>query len=163
MGLTINTAKTEVICQSVAEDNLSVVPSFRYLGSIISDNNSIDNEVQNRINQTSAAYGRLRRWVFQNKNLHLNTKICVYQAICITTLLYSCEAWVTYSRHIKSLEQFNIRCLQPILGITCRGSRSSKEQAAKVLRPQSLSTNCVGSYSRVSALLGARRNASKTS
>ena len=41
-------------------------------------------------------------------------------AICITNLLYSCEAWVTYSRHIKSLEQFNIRCLQRILGITWR-------------------------------------------
>ena len=132
MGLTINTAKTEVICQwstnipptppifTLAGEKLSVVPSFRYLGSIISGDNSIDSEVQNRLNQASAAYGRLRRRVFQNKNLNLNTKISVYQAICITTLLYSCEAWVTYSRHIKSLEQFNIRCLQRILGITWR-------------------------------------------
>lgn len=75
-------------------------------------------EMQNRINQVSVAYGRLRRQVFQNKNLHLSRKISVYQAVCTTTLLYSYEAWVTYSCHIKSLEQFNIRCLQRILGIT---------------------------------------------
>ncbi|KAJ8346418.1 hypothetical protein SKAU_G00278190 [Synaphobranchus kaupii] len=132
MGLTINTTKTEVICQwsanipstlpsfTVADEQLSVVPSFRYPGSILSDDTSIDNEVQNRIKQASAAFGRLRRRVFQNKNLHLRTKVCVYQAICITTLLYSCEAWVTYSHHIKSLEHLHIGCLQCILGITCR-------------------------------------------
>ncbi|KAJ3580962.1 hypothetical protein NHX12_017239, partial [Muraenolepis orangiensis] len=105
MGLTVNTIKTEVVCQwsanipstpptfTAAGEQLSVVPSFRYLGSILSEDNTIDNEVQNRIKQASAAFGRLRRRVFQNKNLHLRTKVCVYQAICITTLLYSCEAW----------------------------------------------------------------------
>ena len=30
----------------------------------------------------------------------------------------SCESWVTNSRHIRALEQFHIRCLQRILGIT---------------------------------------------
>ncbi|KAL6464878.1 hypothetical protein MHYP_G00271950 [Metynnis hypsauchen] len=132
VGLTINTTKTEVVCQwstdipsippifTLSGKQLSVAPSFRYLGSILSDDNSIDNEVQNRIHQASAAFGRLRRRVFQNKNLHLRTKVCVYQAVCITTLLYSCEAWVTYSRHIKAMEHFHICCLQRILGITWR-------------------------------------------
>ena len=120
MGLTVNTIKTEVVCQwstnipstppifTVAGEQLSVVPSFRYLGSILPQDNTIDSEVQNKIKQASAAFGRLRRWVLQNKNLHLHTKVSVYQAICITTLLYSCESWVTYSRHIRALEQFHI-------------------------------------------------------
>ena len=43
----------------------------------------------------------------------------MYQAVC-ATLLYSCEACVTYSRHVKSLEHFHIRCLQRMLGITWR-------------------------------------------
>ncbi|KAJ4930020.1 hypothetical protein JOQ06_019036 [Pogonophryne albipinna] len=146
MGLTVNTIKTEVVCQwsanipstpptfTAAGEQLSVVPSFRYLGSILSEDNTIDNEVQNRIKQASAAFGRLRRRVFQNKNLHLRTKVCVYQAICITTLLYSCDAWVTYSRHIRALEQFHIRCLQRILGITWRDRVPLSEVLSK--------TNC---------------------
>ncbi|KAJ3581699.1 hypothetical protein NHX12_016361, partial [Muraenolepis orangiensis] len=146
MGLTVNTIKTEVVCQwsadipstsptfTAAGEQLSVVPSFRYLGSILSEDNTIDNEVQNRIKQASAAFGRLRRRVFQNKNLHLRTKVCVYQAICITTLLYSCEAWETYSRHIRALEQFHIRCLQRILGITWRDRVPHSEVLSK--------TNC---------------------
>ncbi|KAJ8375401.1 hypothetical protein SKAU_G00059810 [Synaphobranchus kaupii] len=107
------------------EDSSGVAVDFRLDGNIsgdiwgvFSDDTSIDNEVQNRIKQASAAFGRLRGRVFQNKNLHLCTKVCVYQAICITTLLYSCEAWVTYSCHINSLDHFHICCLQRILGIT---------------------------------------------
>ena len=71
MGLTINITKTEVVCQwstnipptppifNITGKNLSVVPSFKYLGSILSEDNNINNEVQNRINQASAAFGRL--------------------------------------------------------------------------------------------------------
>ncbi len=130
MGLTVNTTKTEVVCQwstnvpptlpafPVGDEQLSVVPSFKYLGSILAEDCGIDNEVQSRIKQASVAFGRLRRRVFHNKNLHPSTKVAVYQAVCVTTLLYSCEAWVTYSRHIRSLERFHISCLQRILGVT---------------------------------------------
>lgn len=121
MGLTINMTKTEIICQwsaiiplapptfTLADEKLSIVPSFRYLGNILSKDNTIDIEIQNRIQKASAAFGRLRRQVFQNKNLHLSRKVSVCQVVCITALLYSAETWVTYSRHIKSLEPFHIQ------------------------------------------------------
>ncbi|KAJ8352125.1 hypothetical protein SKAU_G00236010 [Synaphobranchus kaupii] len=64
----------------------------------------------------------------------LAVAVVVYQTICITTLLYSCEAWVTYNRHIKSLEHFHIVCLQRILGLTWRDRVPDTEILAK--------TNC---------------------
>ncbi len=124
--------KTEVVCQwstnvpptlpafTVGNEQLSVVPSFQYLGSILTEDCGIDNEVQSRIKQASVAFGRLRRRVFHNKNLHPSTKVVVYHAVCVTTLLYSCEAWVTYSRYIRSLESFHISCLKRILGVNWR-------------------------------------------
>ncbi|KAI4795493.1 hypothetical protein KUCAC02_031377, partial [Chaenocephalus aceratus] len=45
---------------TAAGEQPSVVASFRYLGSILSEDSTIDNEVQNRIKQASAAFGRLR-------------------------------------------------------------------------------------------------------
>ncbi len=57
MGLTVNTTKTEVVCQwstnvpptlpafTVGNEQLSVVPSFIYLGSILTEDCGIDNEV----------------------------------------------------------------------------------------------------------------------
>ena len=34
------------------------------------------------------------------------------------TLLYACETWVTYKRHLQLLERFHQRCLRKILHIT---------------------------------------------
>ncbi|KAJ8360628.1 hypothetical protein SKAU_G00171530 [Synaphobranchus kaupii] len=71
---------------------LATVPAFKYLGSIISDSYTMDDEIQNHLKQASASFGRLRRKVFLNSNLNLHTKVLVYQAVCITTCLYGCEA-----------------------------------------------------------------------
>lgn len=132
MGLSVNIPKTEVLSQwntsapsqppqfTIHGNTLPTVTQFKYLGSILSQNNSIDEEVQNRLKQASTSFGHLKTRVFLNSNLNITTKVAVYQAICITTLLYSCEAWVTYSRHIKLLENFHIKCLQQILGISWR-------------------------------------------
>ena len=134
LGLTVNTTKTEVLCQwnsppptpppspafSIDNNPLAVVPDFKYLGSILSNNCSMDNDVQNRIKSASASFGRLRKRVFVNKVLNIHTKVAVYQAICVSTLLYGCEAWTLYRRHIRQLENFHIKCLQRIIGLTWR-------------------------------------------
>ena len=44
--------------------------------------------------------------------------MAVYKAVVLTTLLYGCEAWTTYGRHIKKLDAFHMRCLRRILRIT---------------------------------------------
>ena len=51
------------------------------------------------------------------KNLTIHTKIVVYNAVVISTILYGCETWVPYRHHIRLLESFHIRRLQLILGL----------------------------------------------
>ena len=55
--------------------------------------------------------------MFSNQNLTIHTKIAVYYAVVISTILYVCETWVPYRRHIRLLESFHIRRLQLILGL----------------------------------------------
>ena len=43
--------------------------------------------------------------------------MAVYNAIYVSTLLYACEGWTPYRRHIRALEAFHIRCLQTILHV----------------------------------------------
>lgn len=88
MGLTVNTNKTEIVCQwssnippipttfAVSGEQLSAVPSFRYLESILSGDTTIENEAQNGIKQAVAAFGKLQQWVFIN--VHLSKKASVY-------------------------------------------------------------------------------------
>ena len=53
--------------------------------------------------------------MFGNQNITIHTKIVVYNAVVISTILYGCQTWVPYRRHIRLLESFHIRCLQLIL------------------------------------------------
>lgn len=127
MGLSVNISKTEVLSQlafpasttptfTKRDEPLSVVPSFKYLGSIISHNCSIQCEI--KIKQSSSSFGRLQRRVFLNKNLSLHTMIAVYQAVCITTLLYDRETSTLYLCYIQKLGALQIKFLQCILGMT---------------------------------------------
>ena len=84
---------------SINIDNvtLDAVDSFTYLGSTIESNLSLDAEINTRIAKAAAVMSKLNRRVWQNNNLTQMTKLCVYQACVLSTLLYSSEAWTTYT------------------------------------------------------------------
>ncbi|GFO10738.1 hypothetical protein PoB_003724300 [Plakobranchus ocellatus] len=66
---------------------------------------------------SDSSFGRLYKRVWNNKSLKIKTKIQVYKAVVLTTLLYGSETWVTYSSHIRLLERLHQRCLRTILQI----------------------------------------------
>ena len=55
-----------------------------------------------------------------NQNHTIHTKVALYNAVIISTILYGCKTWVPYRRHIRLLETFHIRRLQLILGLRLR-------------------------------------------
>ena len=128
-GLKVNLSKTEVLYQppsgqphidpSIVLDGtaLKSVKQFTYLGSALTSDATIDTEINNRISKASAAFGRLYSRVWNQHDLRLQTKINVYNAVVLSTLLYACETWTCYRRHIKLLESFHMRHLRKIIGI----------------------------------------------
>ena len=63
------------------------------------------------------SYGRLQDRVFSERGFRTANKILVHNAVVLTTLLYGCETWVAYRRHVKELEQFQQRILRAIIGV----------------------------------------------
>ena len=128
-GLTISAKKTEVMFQpapgnqyhkpqiSVNGQTLQAVETFTYLGSTLSRTTTIDAEINNRISKASSAFGRLREKVWERRGISLETKLKVYRAVVLTTLLYSSETWTAYRRHEKQLNHFHLRCLRNLLHI----------------------------------------------
>ena len=128
-GLEVSLKKTEVLHQpapqeaycpphiTIGETELKAVQQFTYLGCTISSDARIDKEVDNRLAKASSAFGRLHSRVWNNKHLKKATKISVYRAVVLTTLLYGSESWVTYRHHLRLLERFHQRCLRSILNI----------------------------------------------
>ncbi|KAK9395647.1 hypothetical protein NXF25_019008 [Crotalus adamanteus] len=128
-GLFINTKKTEVMYQPVPKaqyqeptitvkgQKLQAVDQFTYLGSTLSRAVTIDIEVNCRIAKASSTFGRLRTNVWDRHGISLATKLKVYQAAVLTTLLYASETWTVYRRHVRQLNYFHMTCLRRILRI----------------------------------------------
>ena len=128
-GLTISLKKTEVLYQpppreayshfhiSIDGTNLNAVEHFTYQGSIISNDATVSKDLYNRLSKASSSFGRLSTRVWQSHALSLSTKIQVYRAVVVPTLLSGAEIWVLYPKQIRPLERFHQRCLRSILGI----------------------------------------------
>lgn len=78
---------------------------------------SIDDEVNCRIAKASSAFGRLRSNVWECRGISLPTKLKVYRAVVLPTLLYACETWTVYRSHARRLNHFHIFCLRKLLNI----------------------------------------------
>jgi len=77
----------------------------------------LDSEVKERIAAASSSFGRLNEKFWSNRDLTINTKLSVFEACVMLTLLYASETWTTYQRHVNTLERFHQQCLRQILGI----------------------------------------------
>ena len=60
---------------------------------------------------------KLNKRVWSNSLLTVNTKLRVYQACVLSTLLYGSESWTTYAGQEKRLNSFHLRCLRRLLQI----------------------------------------------
>jgi len=56
--------------------------------------------------------------VWENQKLTTPTKMAVYRACIISTLLYGSESWTSYAAQEKLLNVFHLRCLRHILSIS---------------------------------------------
>ena len=146
-GLTISLEKTEVLFQhapnsvapqpaiSIDDVVLKVVDSFKYLGSMISVDGSLDKEIASRISKASQALGCLRNRLLNHHNVTFDTKLKVYRAVIISSLLYGCETWTVYRWLLKQLERFHQRALRFILGILWQDKVTNTEVFER--------TNCI--------------------
>ena len=145
-GLTVSAPKTKHMVsgrmtvesdrESISVDggDLCCVEEFPYLGSLIAASGRMDVDVERRIIRASQAFGALKKSVFRDKNLTLNTKRKVYQACVLSILLYGAECWIPLKMHIRKLNTFHHRCLRAILGITNRQQWHERITSATVRR-----------------------------
>ena len=129
-GLTISLTKTKVMFTPAPGDQyiepnifvhgtrLGVVEKFVYLGSTLTKDGSLDEEIHLRIQKASVAFGRLEKRVWAARDITIHTKVCVYKACVLTALLYASETWTLLRKHLKILERFQQKCLRRILNIS---------------------------------------------
>ena len=108
-------------------NKLNSVLEFTYLGSVISSNGCIDDEIQRRVAKASTSFGRPRQRLWNNHHVSMRVKGKIYRAVVLSTLLYGAEAWRVYRRQVKKLHAFMIRHLRSIMRITWMDKVTNKD------------------------------------
>ena len=102
---------------TIGDTQLQVVDAFTYLGSTVTSSTSLDAEISSRIAKAAGVMAKLNKRVWNNSLLSVRTKVCVYQACVLSTLLYGSESWTTYARQERRLNGFHLRSLRRLLYI----------------------------------------------
>jgi hypothetical protein len=98
-------------------DNSSIerVEEFKYLGTMLTDQNSIREEVKSRLNLGNACYHLVQN-LLSSRLLHKNLKIKIYGTIILPVVLYWCETWSLTLREERRLRVFENRVLRRVFG-----------------------------------------------
>ena len=127
-GLQVNADKTKymVMCRdqnagrshSVKNDNNSFerVEEFICLGTTLTDQNSIQEEIKSRLKSWNACYHSLQN-TLSSSVLPKNLKIKVHKTIILPLLLYGSETWSLILREERRLRVFEDRMLRRIFGL----------------------------------------------
>ena len=120
MGLRINTSKTETMCIGknayffIDDTKLANVTRFKYLGSYVTNDCAMKEELASRIQAASCAFGRLRKRLFDSHNINTKTKIKVYNQCLMPILVYGSETWTLYQHQVRKLRTIQQRHLRLI-------------------------------------------------
>ena len=96
--------------------NIEKVAQFKYLGSMLSDTNSIDADVESRIKKADQIFHSLTRLIWYQDKIKVSIKLKLYKSIIIPILLYGSETWTPLRHHTKRIQVFTNSFIRIITG-----------------------------------------------
>ena len=120
-GMKINVEKTKTMIISKKEEThtitvdgtvLEKVNLFKYLGSVISANGKMDDDIIERIGAASRLFNSIRQPFLNKKEVTKKTKLAVYKSTFVPTLTYGCESWTLTEKSKSKLQAMEMRFLR---------------------------------------------------
>jgi hypothetical protein len=127
VGLEVNVDKTKNILLSrhqnvgqnrdikLANRSFENVSQFKYLGTIVTNQNLIQAEIKRRLNSGNACYHSVQR-LLSSRLLPKNLNIRIYKTIILPVVQYECETWSLTLREEHRLRVFENRVLRRLFG-----------------------------------------------
>jgi len=99
----------------ISNSSFERVEEYEYLGTVLTNQNSIQEETKSRLKSGIACYYTVQN-LLSSSLLSKNLKIEIYRTIILPGVVYGCEAWSLTLREERRLRVFENRVLRRIFG-----------------------------------------------
>ena len=139
-GMKLSIDKTVVLAASVGDQKklkvmvegkqLEQVKSFKYLGGVVEERGTLDEEVKARIRSAGANWRKMSGIVY-DRRMPMKLKSKVYKTVVRPVLLYGTETWAAKAEHMRKLGTMEMKCLRRVVGCTLWDRRRNEDIRAE--------------------------------
>jgi hypothetical protein len=127
VGLEVNLEKTKYMLMSrsqkvgqkcsikIVNRSFEYVAKFKYLGTMLTDQNHMHEEIKSRLNSGNACYHSVQS-LLSSRLLSRKLKVKIYKTIILPVVLYGRETWSLSVREEHRLRLFENRVLRRVFG-----------------------------------------------